>query len=65
MRFRKPSRFPDDDPLKALHVPRRKRLTEDTGDDSDALDKKTGDDGGFDRDAVRAQTEVVDEAALQ
>lgn len=58
-------RFPDDDPLKGLHVPRRKRLNEDTGNDSDALDKKTGDDGGFDRDAVRAQTQVVGEDALQ
>lgn len=65
MRFRKPSRFPDDDPLKALHVPRRKRLTEDTGDDSDALDDRTGDDGGFDRQVVRAKREVIDEKQLQ
>ena len=59
------SRFADDDPLKGLHVPRRNRLIDDTGKDSTAMDKVTGDDADFDRQAVRAKREVISEAQLQ
>jgi len=57
-------KFQDNDPLKYLHVPRRKRLSEDKGSDSDALDDKTGDDGNFDRDEIRTRGEVVSKEDL-
>lgn len=56
-------RFPEDDPLRYLHAPRRQRLSDDEGDFSDATDEITPDD--FDRDAVRNRGGVVSEADLQ
>lgn len=58
-------RFPKDDPLRDLHVPKRQRLDDDGGRGSDALDDQTGDDADFDRDAVRANTTVIPPELLQ
>lgn len=56
-------RYRKDDPLRYLHVPRRKRKDDDEGRGTDARDD--GDDADFDRDEVRNRGGVVGEAELQ
>lgn len=58
-------RFRKDDPLRYLHVPRRKRLDTDGGPDSDALDGDTGADDDIDREDVRDRGGVVSERDLE
>jgi hypothetical protein len=57
-------RFRADDPLRYLHVPRRKRLTEDEPGERGSDASEGGHDADFDRDAVREQTEVMPPEAL-
>lgn len=73
MRIGNRLRFLKGDPLRDLHVPRRKRLSDDgaqgrhleNDSDSNALDEATGDDTDFDRDEVRERGGVVSEEWLQ
>lgn len=58
-------RFRKDDPLRDLHVPRKDRLDDDGGTDSDAFDTESGYDDDFDRDEVRNRGDVVPPEALQ
>lgn len=60
-------RFAKDDPLRDLHVPKRKRLTNDPHDgDDDGTDPATGEAGtdDVDRDEVRQRGEVVSQRDL-
>lgn len=59
------NRFPKDDPLHDLHVPKRQRLDTDEGPESDAIDVETGADDSFNREQVRNRGNVVDESDLQ
>ena len=66
MRLANRLKFLKGDPLRDLHVPRRKRFDDDGfDDDSDAMDDSTGDDADFDREEVRNRGGVVSEEWLQ
>ena len=67
MRLSNRLRFLKGDPLRDLHVSKRKRFDSDGQHDSDsnALDENTGDDTDFDREEVRNRGEIVSEEWLQ
>ena len=73
MRIGNRLKFLKRDPLRHLHVPKRKRLDDDgplglhleDESDSNALDEATGDDTDFDRDEVRERGGIISEEWLQ
>ena len=73
MRIGNRLKFLKGDPLRHLHVPKRKRLDDDGPQgqhledeaDSNAFDEATGDDTDFDREEVRNRGNIVSEEWLQ